>query len=101
MSMEARRSQGGHRLSGVGADREGLIRAYDEEEALGFGLTDLAEDTDEEQDDDPRSPMIASHQQGHGNGNGNGNGHVNGGGNGHLKVKNETIEMQPPRKPGR
>ncbi|KAK0753218.1 magnesium transporter NIPA-domain-containing protein [Schizothecium vesticola] len=86
MSMEARRSQGGHRLSGVGADREGLIRAYDEEEALGFGLTDLAEDTDEEQDDDPRSPMIASHQQ-----HGNGNGHV----------KSETIEMQPPRKPGR
>lgn len=95
MSMEARRSQGGHRLSGVGADREGLIRAYDEEEALGFGLTDLAEDTDEEHDDDPRSPMIASHQQGHANG------HANGGGNGHLKVKNETIEMQPPRKPGR
>lgn len=29
-------------------DREGLIRAYDEEEAAGFGLTDLAEDSEEE-----------------------------------------------------
>ncbi|KAK1828443.1 hypothetical protein QBC39DRAFT_265000 [Podospora conica] len=95
MSMEARRSQGGHRISGVGADREGLIRAYDEEEALGFGLTDLAEDETDDEQDDPRSPMIASH---------NGNGHVNANGSGgakHLKVKNETIEMQPPRKPGR
>ena len=94
MSMEARRSQGGHRIS-IGSnratDREGLIRAYDEEEALGFGLTDLAEDTDEE--DDPRSPMIASHQE-------RANGHVNGNGGSHLKVKgyDETIEMQPQRK---
>lgn len=59
LSMEARRSQS-HRMSTgsnrAGGDREGLIRAYDEEEAVGFGLTDLAEDTDE--DDDPRSPMI-------------------------------------------
>lgn len=44
MSMEARRSFG-HRTSG---DREGLIRAYDEEEAAEFGLTDLAEDSDQE-----------------------------------------------------
>lgn len=44
MSMEARRSFG-HRSSG---DREGLIRAYDEEEAAEFGLTDLAEDSDDE-----------------------------------------------------
>lgn len=44
MSMEARRSFG-HRTSG---DREGLIRAYDEEEAAEFGLTDLAEDSDDE-----------------------------------------------------
>ncbi|KAK5654119.1 hypothetical protein OQA88_7550 [Cercophora sp. LCS_1] len=86
MSMEARRSQS-HRMS-IGSnragDREGLIRAYDEEESLGFGLTDLAEDTDEE--DDPRSPMIASHQQQ--------NGHTNGT---HLTPKgygNDTIEMQ-------
>ncbi|KAK3898029.1 hypothetical protein C8A05DRAFT_47540 [Staphylotrichum tortipilum] len=61
MSMEARRSQSRRSIGGPGggggADREGLIRAYDEEEAAGgFGLTDLAEDTDE--DDDPRSPMI-------------------------------------------
>lgn len=52
MSMEARRS---HQRMSTG-DREGLIRAYDEEESAGFGLTDLTEDTDEE--DDPRSPMI-------------------------------------------
>lgn len=44
MSMEARRSFS-HRPSG---DREGLIRAYDEEEAAEFGLTDLAEDSDDE-----------------------------------------------------
>lgn len=44
MSMEARRSFG-HRSSG---DREGLIRAYDEEAAAEFGLTDLAEDSDDE-----------------------------------------------------
>ncbi|KAK3333186.1 magnesium transporter NIPA-domain-containing protein [Cercophora scortea] len=54
MSMEARRSLG-HR------DRDGLIRAYDEEEAAGFGLTDLTEDTDDDADD-PRSPMMGSHQ---------------------------------------
>lgn len=35
---------------GRGGDREGLIRAYDEEENMGFGLTDLTEDTDEEGD---------------------------------------------------
>lgn len=46
MSMEARRSFGhGHRPSG---DREGLIRAYDEEEAAEFGLTDLTEDSDDQ-----------------------------------------------------
>lgn len=45
-SMEARRSLGGNRVS---ADREGLMRAYDydEEEAAEFGLTDLADDSDE------------------------------------------------------
>jgi hypothetical protein len=32
----------------MNGDREALIRAYDEEEAAGFGLTDLAEDSDEE-----------------------------------------------------
>lgn len=44
MSMEARRSFG-HRAS---SDREGLMRAYDEEEAAEFGLTDLAEDSDDD-----------------------------------------------------
>jgi hypothetical protein len=53
-SMQARRSLDPTRLSlgsyGRSGDREGLIRAYDEEESnVGFGLTDLAaEDTDEE-----------------------------------------------------
>ncbi|KXX79080.1 putative magnesium transporter NIPA3 [Madurella mycetomatis] len=95
MSMEARRSQS-HRMS-IGSnrvgDREGLIRAYDEEEAAGFGLTDLAEDTDEE--DDPRSPMIPSFPHGNGNGNSNNNGHRPNGGT-HLSVKNanEPIELQ-------
>ncbi|KAK3368115.1 magnesium transporter NIPA-domain-containing protein [Podospora didyma] len=87
MSMEARRSQG-HRMS-IGSnragDRDGLIRAYDEEEAAGFGLTDLAEDTDE--DMDPRSPMIQP------------NGHANGGSHLSPKPPNEAIEMQA-RKPG-
>lgn len=45
-SMQARRSTGSMRHS-IG-DREGLIRAYDEEEAAGFGLTDLAEDSDDD-----------------------------------------------------
>lgn len=82
MSMEARRSQGNR-----AGDREGLIRSYDEEESVGFGLTDLAEDTDEE--DDPRSPMIPSFPRS--------NGHPPNGSNGtHLSVKNanESIELQ-------
>jgi hypothetical protein len=88
ISMEARRSQS-HRLSigsnPRGGDREGLIRAYDEEESAGFGLTDLAEDTDEE-DNDPRSPMIPSFPRS--------NGHPPNGT--HLSVKNgnESIELQ-------
>jgi len=96
MSMEARRSQS-RRLS-IGSnragDREGLIRGYDEEESVGFGLTDLAEDTDEE--DDPRSPMIPSFPRS--------NGHPpNGQPNGtHLGVKNanESIELQNRRSGG-
>ncbi|KAH8889358.1 DUF803-domain-containing protein [Thozetella sp. PMI_491] len=75
ISMEARRSMG--MGSSHGGDREGLIRAYDEEEAAGFGLTDLAEDSD---DDDPRSPMMPSFSNGNANGNGNGS---------HLKPKTE------------
>ncbi|EEU43097.1 uncharacterized protein NECHADRAFT_83870 [Fusarium vanettenii 77-13-4] len=60
LSMSARRSAdpSRHSMSSQHGDREGLIRAYDEEEAAGFGLTDLAEDSDEEMR--------------HANGNGNG-----------------------------
>lgn len=80
ISMEARRSFGHRRLSmgSNGApDRQGLIRAYDEEEATGFGLTDLAEDSEE---DNERSPM-----------------HPNGAANGHHDSKEEdgSIELQP------
>jgi hypothetical protein len=98
MSMEARRSQS-HRISigssnrgGGAGDRDGLMRAYDEEEAAGFGLTDLAEDTDETgDDDDPRSPMIPAFPSA----GGRGNGHPPNG-NGRLGVKNgsESIELQ-------
>lgn len=71
ISMETRRSFGpGHRHSISGssnaADRQGLIRAYDDEEA-GFGLTDLAEDIDE----DNTLPMSPHHANG-----GSGNGHA-------------------------
>jgi len=72
-SMQARRSLDPHRLSmgsagyGRSSDREGLIRAYDEEESTGFGLTDLAEDSDDEDAAPPRA-------NGKANGNGNGNG---------------------------
>ncbi|KAK0621348.1 magnesium transporter NIPA-domain-containing protein [Bombardia bombarda] len=97
MSMEARRSQG-HRVSigsnRAGGDRDGLIRAYDEEEAAGFGLTDLAEDTDEE--DDPRSPMMGSHQQGPPPKANKANGGAGGVNGTHLGVKgyNDSIELQ-------
>lgn len=48
--MQARRSgePGRHSISSLHGDREGLIRAYDEEEAAGFGLTDLAEESESE-----------------------------------------------------
>ena len=52
-SMQNRRSGEGYRTSSgnVGfsnrADREGLIRSYEEENG-GFGLTDLTEDSDED-----------------------------------------------------
>ncbi|KAK4123338.1 DUF803-domain-containing protein [Parathielavia appendiculata] len=96
ISMEARRSHTqAHRMS-IGSnrahgDRDGLMRAYDEEELAGFGLTDLAEDTDEESSDDPRSPMIPSFPPARGNG------HPPPPSNGtHLGVKNasESIELQ-------
>lgn len=49
-SMQSRRSGDPSRqsLSSHNGDRDGLIRAYDEEEAAGFGLTDLAEDSADE-----------------------------------------------------
>ncbi|KFA63468.1 hypothetical protein S40285_00365, partial [Stachybotrys chlorohalonatus IBT 40285] len=49
-SMQARRSgePGRHSIGSQHGDREGLIRAYDEEEAAGFGLTDLAEESDDD-----------------------------------------------------
>ncbi|KAK3939914.1 hypothetical protein QBC46DRAFT_342059 [Diplogelasinospora grovesii] len=88
LSMEARRSHASHRHSigsnRGGADRQGLISAYDEEEAAGFGLTDLAEDTDE---DDPRSPMMGGHQF-PANGNANGGHHLS------TKGYKEAIELQ-------
>lgn len=77
MSMEARRSFG-HRSSG---DREGLIRAYDEEEAAEFGLTDLAEDSDQES---------ASGRRGHGRQNGSAS--VNG-----KSSHKSSSEMQVPK----
>ncbi|KAI0127917.1 DUF803 domain membrane protein [Xylariales sp. AK1849] len=75
LSMSARRSLDprGSIGSRGHSDREGLMRAYDEE-AAGFGLTDLAEDSD---DEDIRR-------------NGNGNGHA-------LKSQGDSIEMQPPK----
>ncbi|KAK0674286.1 magnesium transporter NIPA-domain-containing protein [Cercophora samala] len=91
MSMEARRSQS-HRMSvgsRTGGDRDGLIRAYDEE--AGLGLHDLADDTDD--DADPRSPMISSFSQ-------QTNGRPNGGSASHGthltagNAYNESIELQ-------
>ncbi|KAK3313499.1 magnesium transporter NIPA-domain-containing protein [Apodospora peruviana] len=97
MSMEARRSLGG----GGGGPRDGLIRAYDEEEAAGFGLTDLAEDTDEEDGMDPRSPMMGGHQvqEPAANGSANGGTRLSVHGNG-TKGYNDTIELQNTRKSG-
>lgn len=52
ISMETRRSLSHRRMSnGSGthaADRQGLMRAYDEEEAAGSGLADLAEDSEDD-----------------------------------------------------
>jgi len=76
MSMEARRSMGHrHSISSNAGDRQGLMRAYDEEEAAGFGLTDLAEDSDE---DGPTAKYA------------NGNGSAQGNNGNH-----ESIELQP------
>jgi hypothetical protein len=82
MSLEARRSGHVHRGSlssnRGGQDRESLMRAFDEEEAAGLGLTDLADE-----EDDRHSSLRPSY------------GHMNGSANGHgLKSHTETIEMQ-------
>jgi hypothetical protein len=61
-SMQARRSLDPHRMS-MGSDgyatsdRDGLMRGYDEEENAGFGLTDLASDSDS----DPRKSIGTLH----------------------------------------
>jgi len=87
-SMQSRRSMDPHRMSvgsngyGRAGDREGLIRAYDEEENVGFGLTDLTEDSDED------APLKSAN----GNGNAIGNGSASA-----KKSFSEPIEM--PRKP--
>lgn len=73
LSMQARRSTD-PRISG---DREGLMRAYDEESGT-FGLNDLADDSEDES-----SSGV----------NGNGNGHV-------AKSYGNSIEMQPKTKGG-
>jgi len=64
-----------HSISSNAGDRQGLMRAYDEEEAAGFGLTDLAEDSDE---DGPTAKYA------------NGNGSAQGNNGNH-----ESIELQP------
>jgi hypothetical protein len=72
--MQSRRSLGDPSRLSVGSaghyrgDREGLIRAYDEEEGMGFGLADLAE---ESEDDAPLGNGSARRKtNGHANGNG-------------------------------
>ena len=80
--MNSRRSgdPGRHSIGSQNGDREGLIHAYDEEEAAGFGLTDLAE----ESDDDLRRPS---------------NGHANGRVNGSKAYPNgNDIEMENRRR---
>lgn len=79
LSMQSRRSgePGRHSINSMHGDRQGLIRAYDEEEAAGFGLTDLAEDS--ESDD--------GHKQ---------NGHANG-----KKPLNNGIELSNQNSSGR
>lgn len=50
LSMQSRRSgdPSRHSIDSRNGDRQGLIRAYDEEEAGGFGLTDLASESDDD-----------------------------------------------------
>ena len=71
-SMQARRSLDPHRISlgsngyGREADRQGLMRDYDEEESAGLGLSGLAEDSEDEMSRKPNGKLTP-------NGNGNGN----------------------------
>lgn len=60
--MQARRSgdPSRHSINSHNGDREGLMQGYDEEEAHGFGLGDLAEDSDED--------LRRANGNGHGNG---------------------------------
>jgi magnesium transporter len=92
-SMQARRSLDPNRMS-VGSssyrrtgDREGLIRAYDEEENMGFGLTDLTEDTDDE----------TGHSGANGKMNGRPNGPPNGNGSANRRSLAEPIERSRSR----
>lgn len=66
-------------MSSFHGDRQGLIRAYDEEEAAGFGLTDLADSEDE----DRRL-----------NGANGSNGVANGSANGKKQYTSSDIELQ-------
>ncbi|KAM0245009.1 hypothetical protein ACHAQJ_010674 [Trichoderma viride] len=80
-SMQSRRSENTsrHSLSSFHGDRQGLIRAYDEEEAAGFGLTDLADS-----DDEGRHP----------NGVNGSNGTANGSANGKKPYTSNDIELE-------
>ncbi|KAM3563278.1 hypothetical protein MY1884_001323 [Beauveria asiatica] len=64
-SMQARRSgdPSRHSIGSAHGDRDGLIRAYDEEEAAGFGLTDLAEESEEEGSHRPNGRTSRSKEQ--------------------------------------
>lgn len=80
-SMQSRRSENNsrHSLSSFHGDRQGLIRAYDEEEAAGFGLTDLADSEDDDR---------------HLNGANGSNGTANGSANGKKQYTSSDIELQ-------
>jgi hypothetical protein len=83
-SMQARRSLDPQRRSmgsngyARGGDREGLMRAFDEEDNVGFGLEDLASD---DEDNPPKEAV---------------NGKMNG--NGNKRVFSESIDQERTRK---
>jgi hypothetical protein len=92
VSMQSRRSTDPyHRgsLSREHGDCDGLMRAYDEESEAGFGLTDLAEDSDDDVRSDYRHHRRSgSHAAAAAAANGNGH---------HDKARPVEIEMQPPK----